>query len=93
MGLRVFIDDPELPDEIRYERVDYLYALFIYTHLGSIVAEDVKGIVTDVVDAVSRSGQRLAKEERLLADVPMARPSLRHVKMAKKYFKSFFQFH
>jgi len=65
MGSKVIVDDQELPDEILYGRVGYLYALlFIYKHLGSIVTEDVKGLVSDVVDAVLRSGQRLAKEER-----------------------------
>ena len=59
------VDDRDTPDELLYGRVGYLFALlFLLKHLGSSVADKVEGIIGDVVDAVLRSGQRLAKEER-----------------------------
>ena len=55
--------DDETPDELLYGRVGYLFALlFVRKHLGNTV--EVGNVVGEVVDAVLRSGQRLAREER-----------------------------
>merc|ERR1719289_504608 len=52
-----------MPDEFLYGRVGYLFALlFVFKHLGPSTLN--LQVVNDVVDAVLRSGRRLAAREK-----------------------------
>ena len=63
LSSKVIGDDEDMPDEFLYGRVGYLFALlFVFEHLGASTLN--LQVVNDVVDAVLRSGRRLAAREK-----------------------------
>jgi len=55
---------PDLPDELLYGRVGYLYSiLFVKKHLGEETVN--KSLVRDIISAVLQSGQELSKRSKV----------------------------